>query len=56
MNDLEELKEIKRILENKIENFFNRTGTRYTGDQGYQDLLCELDKIEEQIDEIENEN
>jgi len=54
MEELEELKEIKKRLENKIENFFD--GEIYSGDQGYQELLCYLEEIEEEIERIENEN
>lgn len=46
---------LKKNLEGRIDDYFG--GDRvYHGDQGYQDLLSDLEDIESQIEEIEREN
>ncbi|NPV12908.1 MAG: hypothetical protein HPY57_14145 [Ignavibacteria bacterium] len=50
--ELDELLAYKRKLENKIDDYFS-DGHKYTGDQGYQDLLEDLDAVEEAIKEKE---
>lgn len=52
---LEDLYDTKRYLENKIENFFGGEQV-YHGDRGYQDLLCDLDEVDEEIESRENNN
>ena len=53
MNDLYELYEIRRSLENQIEGFFGDE-QKYFGDEGYQDLLERLDEVQDEIEELEN--
>ena len=55
MTDLQDLYNTKRILENKIDDYFGN-GQIHTGDRGYQDLLNDLDNNEEEIKEIETKN
>ncbi len=50
--DLDELYNVKRNLENKIENFFDGE-QKYSGDRNYQSLLERLEDVEDQIMEIE---
>lgn len=51
--DLDTLYEMKRNLENKIENFFG-DGQIYNGDRNYQILLEILQKVNEKIETISN--
>lgn len=53
MNELYDLYETKKYLEDKIDDFFGGD-TIYSGDRGYQDLLERLDEINSEIDELEN--
>ena len=46
--ELEELYRIKRVLEDRKDNFRG-----HTGDQTYQDLLEDLESIEAEIEESE---
>ena len=46
-----ELYERKRILEERIENYFGNEQV-HTGDRGYQELLQELEAVNEELDDL----
>lgn len=49
----DDLEGIKRGLERRIDDYFGG-GQKYSGDQGYQDLLQDLDEVENAIDDCSN--
>ena len=51
---MEELIEIRKSLERRIENYFG-DNQKFTGDMGYQDLLEDLENVEEQIEQLDSE-
>lgn len=51
--DLNSLYDIKKNLERRIDDYFGGDKV-YHGDQGYQDLLSDLEDIESQIEEVES--
>ena len=51
--DLNELIELKKVLENKLENYFGDE-QKHSRDRGYQELLEELENIEEEIENLKN--
>jgi len=53
MEDVRELIEIRNRLENRINNYF-KGGQVYTGDEGYQDLLVQVEELNEEIEELVN--
>ena len=54
MLELYELYNRKVIVEGNISNYFGGDEPYY-GDQGYQELLQELEDINEQIEELEDQ-
>jgi len=53
--DIDELYNLKSRLEERLEKYFG-DDQRFTGDEGYQDLLCRLEDVEEEIDNRELKN
>lgn len=47
--NLEDLYKMRSSVEESIDNFFGEGETVYTGDQGYQDLLEDLEHIQDEI-------
>lgn len=54
--ELEELQDIRTILEERLANYFNGVGDseKNFGDSGYQELLTEIGNVSEQISNIED--